>query len=33
MKQIFIKSQLKSEIQRAKNILKMFVARTLNKIV
>lgn len=32
MKQVFLKSQLKSEIQRAKSILKMVFARTLNKI-
>ena len=33
MKHVLFKSQLKSELQRAKSIFKMFVARTLNKIV
>ena len=33
MKKVFIKSQLKSELQKAKNIMKGCVARALNRIV
>ena len=33
MKKVFTKTQIKSELLRAKKIMKMCVARALNKIV